>query len=61
MWDAAFSRKRRTGEQILEPLDAFQVEVIGRLVEQQKVGLTQQGFGDGQTLLPPSRQTVNIL
>ena len=40
------------GEQLLQPLDAGQIEVVRRLVEQHHIGLGDQGLGDGQPLAP---------
>ena len=34
-------------QRLLEPLDRFGVEVVGRLVQQQQVGLFQQGHAQG--------------
>ncbi len=39
----------------LEPESAFQVEVVGRFVQQQHVGLGEQGGGEGDAHAPASR------
>ena len=44
--------KRGRGEQLFQPLDAGQVQVIGGLVEQHDFGVSDQGLGDGQPLAP---------
>ena len=44
------------GQQLLEPEDAVDVEVVGGLVEQQQLGLAHQLARDGEPLLPAARQ-----
>mmetsp|Transcript_58812 Transcript_58812/g.144165 ORF Transcript_58812/g.144165 Transcript_58812/m.144165 type:complete len:786 (-) Transcript_58812:478-2835(-) len=43
-------------EELLHPLDALEVEVIGRLVEQQQVGLRQEDLAQPDTHLPAPRE-----
>ena len=43
-----------------EPLDAFEVEVVGGLVEQQDVGLGDHGLGDGEALAPAAAEGVGV-
>ena len=43
---------RLAPQQLLEPEDALDVEVVRRLVEQEQLGLAGQRAGDGQPLLP---------
>ena len=52
-------RPGRAQEQVFEPGDAIQIEVVRRLVKQQHVGLTPargQRARDGQSLAPPARE-----
>ena len=42
-----------------EPLDRFDVEVVGRLVQQQHVGLADQCARQQYPALPPARQGVD--
>ena len=44
--------ERGRGEQLLQPFDSSQIEVVGRLVEQHHIGLNDHGFGDCQPLSP---------
>ena len=44
--------ERRGAQQPFEPDDAGQVEVVGRLVQQQQVGLAGQFAGQGEPLPP---------
>src|SRR5262249_12041134 len=46
-------------EKLLEPEDALDVKMIGRLVHEQHVGLGGQGAGDGETLAPATRERVD--
>jgi hypothetical protein len=39
-------------QQIFEPGDSEEIEMIGGLVEQKDVGMLHQSFDDGETLLP---------
>ena len=43
-------------QQRLEPLDALDVQVVRRLVEEQQVGLAGEGAADRHALLPPAGQ-----
>ena len=63
---ATFSRKYRScvttrqafdrSDRCLEPQDAFEVQMIGGLIEKQHVGRGYQCRRDGQALLPSSRK-----
>ena len=44
-----------------EPLDGGEVEVVGRLIEQQQVGGGSQGAGKGGTALLPAREVRRVL
>ena len=46
-------RFRLAPEQLLEPEDAVDVEVVGGLVEEEQLRLAREGAGDGEPL-PPS-------
>ena len=48
-------------QQLLEPEDAVDVEVVGRLVEQQQLGLAHQLARDGEPLLPAARERLRLL
>ena len=39
-------------EELLEPQHALEIEVVGRLVEQQQVGMAQEELGEGDAHLP---------
>ena len=43
---------RIAGDVVLEPQRAFEVEIVGRLVEQQQVGLTEQHRGERDAHAP---------
>ncbi len=45
-------RVRIGGQVLLKPVAGFEIEVVGRLVEQQQVGLLQQKFGERDAHLP---------
>ena len=49
-------RRRRLREKLLEPLYRLDVEVVGRLVEQQHVGPLQQDLGQFDTHAPATRE-----
>ena len=51
---------RALGQQALQPEDAVDVEVVGRLVHQQNVGRGRQLARDRQALAPASRQRVDL-
>ena len=48
-------------EELLEPTDAFEVEVVGRLVEKQQVRVAQQQLGEGDAHLPAAREVTGGL
>ena len=51
--------RRRVGlEEILQPHHRLEVEVVGRLVEQQHVGRGEQQAGERDAHLPPAREAV---
>ncbi len=50
----------RAAENGFEPLDAFQVEVVGGLVEEEDIGLGDHGLGDGETLAPTAGETGGV-
>ena len=52
-------RKASAREQALQPEDAFDVEMIRRLVQQQQLGVTHQRAGECHPLLPPAGQLVD--
>ena len=52
--------KPRAAEHAFEPLNAFEIEMIGRLVEQQHIGLGDHGLGDGQPLAPAAREACGF-
>ena len=47
------------GEDVLQPEDAVHVEVVGRLVQQEHVGVARQLAGDRDPLLPAGGQPVH--
>lgn len=50
---------RRAGEVVLEPLDVLDVQVVGGLVEQQNVGLLEDGTSERKLHLPSTRKGTN--
>ena len=48
-------------EELLEPADALEVEVVGRLVEQQQVGVAQQQLRERDAHLPAAREVAGGL
>ena len=52
-------RPRVLGEEGLEPLDRGEVEVVGRLVEQQQIGLAHEHLGQLQPAALAARQRVD--
>ena len=50
------ARERRVLQECFEPLDAREVQMIGRLVEQQDVRLLHEGLGNRQALAPAAGQ-----
>ena len=53
--------ERRVRQQPFQPQDAFDVEVVGRLVEQEDVGLADELPGDRQPLAPPAGERAGLL
>jgi hypothetical protein len=51
---------RLGGQDVLQPEDSVHVEVIGRLIHQEDVGLGQERSGDGQALPPATGQRVHF-
>ena len=47
-------------EVVFQPFDRFRVEVVGRLVKQQDVGLLDQQAGEGDATLLAARQVANL-
>ncbi len=50
------TRKPRRPQHPLQPLNPFQVQMVGRLIEQQHIGLRHHGFGNGEPLAPATTQ-----
>ena len=46
-------------QQLLQPADRIEVEVVGRLIEQQHIGLADQGARQGHPLLESARQLAD--
>ena len=44
------------GEEVFEPLDAFEVEVVGGLVEEENFGVGNEGFGNSKALPPAAAE-----
>src|SRR6478672_10171032 len=44
--------RRVAGEMVLEPQGAFEIEIIGRLVKQQEIGLREQCCGERDAHAP---------
>ncbi len=53
-------RAREVGEESLEPQDRLEVEVVGRLVEQQRVGLHHQDARETDAHLPAARERADV-
>ena len=51
-------RRRRSGQKLLQPLDGLDVEMVGRLVQQQHVGLLKQDLGQFDTHTPTARELL---
>ena len=49
----------RLGQELLKPQDAFHVQVVGGLVEQQQLGLAHQLARQGHALAPAARQALD--
>ncbi len=47
-------------QEVLEPLNRLNVEVVGRLVEQKHIGLTQQDFSQLDTHTPTARELARL-
>jgi hypothetical protein len=54
-------RAREVAQVLLEPQDRLEVEVVGRLVEQQRVGPHQQDAGQRDPHLPPAGQLADVV
>ncbi len=52
--------ERRAREQLFEPLDTGEVEMVGGLVEQQDRGILNERFGNGQALPPAAGKTRGL-
>ncbi len=53
--------ERRRPEQPLQPDDAGQIEVVGRLIEQQQVGLAHELAGQGKPFAPAAGKMIGPL
>jgi len=53
-----YDRARIVGQKALEPGDRLDVQVIGRLVEQEHVGLCDQGTGEQDAAAPAAGQGI---
>ena len=51
---------RVAAEVVLEPVAGLQVEMVGRLVEEQQARLAQQQLGQRQTHLPATREVLRL-
>jgi len=51
----------QAGEVALQPSDVHDVEMVGRLIEQEDVGLEQHGTGESQLHLPATRETSDAI
>jgi len=47
---------RRGGEVVLEPCNVLDVQVVGRLIEEQNIGLLENGTGERELHLPTTRE-----
>ena len=54
-------RVRIGGEIRLEPVARLEIEMVGRLVEQQQIGLAEQELGQREPHLPAARQVIGEL
>jgi hypothetical protein len=52
---------RVVAQEALEPQDRLEVEVVGRLVEQQQVGSREQDLGERDPHLPAARQRRDVV
>ncbi|GAA5237788.1 hypothetical protein BMMON2_06100 [Burkholderia mallei] len=51
---------REAHEELLEPVDRFGVQVVGRFVEQQHVGLFEQQLAERDAALLAARQVLDL-
>jgi hypothetical protein len=54
--DRANHRDLLIDEEIFHPLDALQVQMVGRLVQEQDVGLSQQNLAEADPHFPPAAE-----
>src|SRR6185437_3588528 len=54
-------RESRVLQQLFEPEDAFDIEMIGRLIEQQQIGFGYELACDGETFLPAAGEGFDRL
>ena len=47
---------RETPDPLLEPVDGRQIKMVGRFVQQEQIGLTHQGTGQGDPPPPTTRK-----
>ena len=59
-WEVISSAPVKRLEELLEPDDRFDVEVVGRLVHQQDVGPAEQHAGHGDAHLPAARERADV-
>ena len=55
-WDTTTTLPAYDGEEALEPAERLQVEVVGRLVEEQEIGAQEQQAGQGGPHAPAARE-----
>ena len=53
-------RIRIVGQVLFQPVAGFEIEVVGRLVEQEQIGFLQQKFGEGDAHLPAAREFFGL-
>ena len=51
----------KRNEKLLQPVDRFQIQVVGRLVQQQDVGVAEQGLGQQHPDLFAPFQLLHLL
>ena len=51
--------KRRIGQKFFQPENAIDIEMIGRLIEQEKIGFANQFASQGHTLFPSAGHPIN--
>ena len=49
------------GQVVLQPADRVEIEVVGRLVEQEHVGPGEEGLGDEDAELVPARERAHLV